>query len=186
MIDLQAFSQSVDTTVHHLPSGQSVAMHQHISHDQMFYCVSGMGTGLVGDKKISLYTGDTFMAQAGQLHGLISKQDLCVVVVQIPIKQIICTCYSVNYWDIRKAMEQGARTIKDLEVVTRAGLDCGGCTTRIAQIMQVACPCHDVSMNTVLQAIQNGADTVEKVSEATGCCTKSCRALIQNMIDNGK
>lgn len=185
-MDVQAMKDAISTEVYHIPTGESIAMHTHISHDEMFYCIKGIGVGHVGNQDISLYTGDTFMAQAGKLHGLTSKNDLYIAVVQIPIKKIICTCYSINYWDLRKAMENGARTMQDIEAITGAGLDCGGCTTRIEKLLQVACPCHDVSMETVLQAIQNGADTVEKVAEATGCCTKSCRALVQNMIDTGK
>ncbi len=186
MNELQAIKEAIHTDVYHIPTGEAIALHSHISHDEMFYCIKGIGKGLLEGKDIGLYAGDTFVAPAGKLHGLVSKHDLHIVVVQIPIKKIICTCYNVNYWDIRHAMEQGARTLDDLMKATGAGLDCGGCTTRIANLLTVACPCHDVSMEAVLDAIQNGADTVEKVAEITGCCTQNCRVLIQNMIDTGK
>jgi NAD(P)H-nitrite reductase large subunit len=49
------------------------------------------------------------------------------------------------------------------------------------------CPCRVISRATIKEAIKNGADTVEKVRQATGATTGSCkgqrcRESIENLI----
>lgn len=50
--------------------------------------------------------------------------------------RIICTCQDVDYNTIKKAIEDGAKTVDDIMEVTGAGTVCGGCISEIEEILQ--------------------------------------------------
>lgn len=49
---------------------------------------------------------------------------------------IICTCQDVDYNTIKKAIEDGAKTVDDIMEATGAGTVCGGCISEIEEILQ--------------------------------------------------
>ncbi|WP_297639098.1 (2Fe-2S)-binding protein [uncultured Clostridium sp.] len=100
--------------------------------------------------------------------------------------RIICNCMNVSYIDIRKAMINGARTVEEIQEITKAGTGCGGCIPEIEKILASVCGCKGVSLESVVNAVKDGADTVEKVGNVTGAGTGCgrCKPLIQNIIDN--
>jgi NAD(P)H-nitrite reductase large subunit len=184
-MDLNAIKKAITTNVYHIPSDQKVPLHEHPTHDEIFYCIKGAGIGIVDDKEVELKKGDIMVAPAGTMHSLKSEGDLYVTAIHIPINKIICHCKQVSYIDIRKAMVAGARTVEDIQEITGAGTGCGNCIKDIEKIVALACGCKNVSVETVVRAVKNGADTVEKVGEATGAGTMCghCKLLLQNIID---
>ncbi|HBA03828.1 MULTISPECIES: (2Fe-2S)-binding protein [Clostridium] len=50
--------------------------------------------------------------------------------------RIICTCQDVDYNTIKKAIEDGAKTVDDIMEATGAGTVCGGCISEIEEILQ--------------------------------------------------
>ena len=187
-MDLEVMKESIVTNVYRIAAGTQVALHKHLAHDEVFYCLEGSGFGLLADSEVELTVGNAFIAHAGALHGLRANSDLYVTAVMIPVNKSVCGCDQASYNDIRKAMTNGARTIDDIRDIVQAGVSCGGCRQEIEEILSVACGCKMVSMEDVLTAVKNGANTVESVSEVTGAgvgCGK-CKLLIQNIIDTKK
>jgi len=50
--------------------------------------------------------------------------------------RIICTCQDVDYNTIKKAIEDGAKTVDDIMEATGAGTVCGGCISEIEEILE--------------------------------------------------
>ncbi|MBE6060211.1 MAG: (2Fe-2S)-binding protein [Clostridium sulfidigenes] len=50
--------------------------------------------------------------------------------------RIVCTCQDVDYNTIKKAIEDGAKTVDDIMEATGAGTVCGGCISEIEEILQ--------------------------------------------------
>jgi bacterioferritin-associated ferredoxin len=48
----------------------------------------------------------------------------------------ICTCQDVDYNTIKKAIEDGAKSVDDIMEATGAGTVCGGCISEIEEILQ--------------------------------------------------
>ncbi|WP_346934729.1 (2Fe-2S)-binding protein [Clostridium sp.] len=50
--------------------------------------------------------------------------------------RIVCTCQDVDYNTIKKAIEDGAKTVDDIMETTGAGTVCGACISEIEEILQ--------------------------------------------------
>lgn len=101
---------------------------------------------------------------------------------------LVCYCLKVDYATIRKAMKDGARTVDDIQEMTKAGTGCGRCLSQVEAILASACSCKDVSMDAIVMAAKSGAKDVREVAEKTGagsCCGR-CKPLIQNVLDSEK
>ena len=48
-------------------------------------------------------------------------------------EDIICTCMSVSVKDIRQAIDEGARTVQEVQDKTGAGTVCGVCNEDLEQ-----------------------------------------------------
>ena len=184
-MDLNIIKEAIETKVYHIPSDLKVPLHEHLAHDEVFYCIKGSGFGVLEDKEVELKVGDAFIAPAGSMHSIRSDGEIVVTAFLIPVNRIICHCKQVSYGDIRKAMVGGARTVEEIQDITGAGTGCGNCIKDIEKILAVACGCQNVSMETVVGLVKNGVNTVEKIEETTGAgahCGK-CKVLLQNIID---
>jgi len=184
-MDVNIIRDAIETKVYHIPSDLVVDLHEHPSQDEVFYCISGSGVGLLEDAEVPLEVGSVFVAPAGLMHSIRSDEEITVTAFLIPVNRIICHCKQVSYGDIRKAMVGGARTIEEIQEMTGAGTGCGNCLNDIKKILAVACGCHNVSMETVVGLVENGADTVEKIEKITeaGTSCGKCKMLLQNIID---
>ena len=49
------------------------------------------------------------------------------------VEDIICTCMSVSVKDIRQAIDEGARTVQEVQDKTGAGTVCGVCNEDLEQ-----------------------------------------------------
>jgi len=187
-MDLNLIKEAIETRVYHIPSDLVVALHEHPAQDELFYCIKGSGIGIAGDKEVKLQVGDVFVAPAGIMHTLRSDDELYVTAFLIPVNRMICHCKQVRYGDIRKAMVEGARTLKEIQEITGAGTGCDGCIKEVEKILATACGCKGISIEDVVNVVKDGADAVEKVGEVTGAgsdCGK-CKALLQNIVDTKK
>jgi len=185
-MDLASIKKAIETKVYHIPSDLKVPLHEHVAHDEIFYCIKGSGVGILDGKEVELTVGDVLVAPAGSMHSLRSDGELYVTAFLIPVNRIICHCKQVSYGDIRQAMVGGARTIEEIQEITGAGTGCGGCIKDIKKILALACGCKMVTVEAVVDAVKKGADTVEKIGEVTGAvkdCGK-CKVLLQNIIDS--
>lgn len=185
-MDTKSIEEAIETHVYHVHSDSNVALHEHATQDEIFYCIKGSGFGILEDTEVELQVGDVFIAPAGQLHSLRSDVDLYVTAFLIPVNRIICHCKQVSYGDIRKAMVGGARTVEEIQELTGAGTGCGNCVDDIKKILSMACACKMITVKAVVTAVKDGADTVEKLGELTGAGTQcgNCKFLLHNIIDN--
>lgn len=93
-----------------------------------------------------------------------------------------------EYIKVREAMQQGARTIPDIEKMTDIVIGDNDHAQKIQEVLDNACRCKKVPYETVVDAVKNGADTLAKVSEVTGAgtvCTR-CTKLLEGIIDDNK
>ena len=49
---------------------------------------------------------------------------------------IICTCFDVSVKDIKDAYANGAKTLDEIEEVTKAGSLCGACISDIEALLE--------------------------------------------------
>ena len=49
--------------------------------------------------------------------------------------RIGCHCMEVSYEKIKKAIEDGAKTVDDIKEMTEASTGCGGCEDEIQEIL---------------------------------------------------
>ncbi|MBQ9120275.1 MAG: (2Fe-2S)-binding protein [Lachnospiraceae bacterium] len=50
--------------------------------------------------------------------------------------EVICNCLGTTVGDIKKAMEDGAQNIADIQEMTQAGTACGACLDSIEALME--------------------------------------------------
>lgn len=49
---------------------------------------------------------------------------------------IVCVCEAVRERDVRSAMDQGCRTVREVGRRCRAGTDCGACVSQLHTMLQ--------------------------------------------------
>ena len=59
-MDLDAIKEAIETKVYHVLSGMKVPLHEHPTHDEVFYCIKGSGFGVLADGEVELKVGDVF------------------------------------------------------------------------------------------------------------------------------
>ena len=58
-------------------------------------------------------------------------------------EDIICTCMSVSVKDIRQAIDEGARTVQEVQEKTGSGTVCGVCNEDLEQsVMELLAQLH--------------------------------------------
>ncbi len=53
-----------------------------------------------------------------------------------PQEMLICFCHGVPEDEIRQAIREGARTIKEIQAKTLASTGCGGCACEVERILE--------------------------------------------------
>lgn len=48
---------------------------------------------------------------------------------------VVCECFKVTVSDIKKAIENGARSFEEVQEVTKVGTGCGNCNNSIKQLV---------------------------------------------------
>ncbi|WP_242985416.1 (2Fe-2S)-binding protein [Vallitalea okinawensis] len=49
--------------------------------------------------------------------------------------EIVCACFDVSEEEIREAVKKGATTVEAVGEATNAGTGCGGCQSRIQELI---------------------------------------------------
>lgn len=49
--------------------------------------------------------------------------------------RIICNCFGTTYNDIKKAIEEGSKTLEEVKDATGAGTACGVCEDEIQEVI---------------------------------------------------
>ncbi|MFY1676530.1 MULTISPECIES: (2Fe-2S)-binding protein [unclassified Streptomyces] len=56
----------------------------------------------------------------------------------------VCSCFGVTEQQVKRHVEDGARTPRQIASACKAGTDCGSCVRRIQAILgRGACPCPE-------------------------------------------
>ena len=84
-MDPEDIKSKIITNVSHITADKKVALHKHIQHDELFYCMKGSGFGVLADKEVELTTGVVFNVPSGTLHALKTDNDLWVGSFLIPV-----------------------------------------------------------------------------------------------------
>ncbi len=131
----------------------------------------------------------------------------------LPDKTQICACYEVSKATIRRAVQDGAKTLQDVKAVTKASTGCGGCSDLVSDIItqelssvktpvKVAravkvfdpanvsddtkiCFCAKVTKGQISQAVKGGAKTLDDIKVATKAVTgcTGCKVKVQKIIE---
>ena len=84
-MDLGSIKNAIVTNVYLIESSKKVAKHKHTHNDEVFYCLSGKGYGVLGNSEVELSVGKTFIVPAGVMHSLRTDSELCIASFLIPI-----------------------------------------------------------------------------------------------------
>ena len=71
--------------MYHITSELVVPLHNHMTYDEVFYCIKGAGFGVLEDQTVALSIGQSFIVTAGKMHALRSDSDLYVISFLIPL-----------------------------------------------------------------------------------------------------
>lgn len=115
--------------------------------------------------------------------------------------KIVCGCFNVTEEDIKKAINNGAKSYKEVQDITKVGTGCGGCLVSSEALVnellikkkiddnEIVCGCYKVTAQDILAAVKNGAKSFEEVQSitkvGTGCgrCVEGNRALVNYLLN---
>ena len=84
-MDLEAIKTNIVTNVYHIKSDKKVALHKHMNHNELFYCIKGDGFGVLENEEIKLTEGKVFVVPSGTMHALRTESNLWVTSFLIPV-----------------------------------------------------------------------------------------------------
>ncbi|MCP4651992.1 MAG: cupin domain-containing protein [Candidatus Omnitrophica bacterium] len=84
-MDLNCIKESIVAKVYHVTIDTKVPLHKHDKQDEIFYCMDGVGFGVLEDRDVELTVGKAFIVPAGTMHSLKSDGDLYVGTFLIPV-----------------------------------------------------------------------------------------------------
>ena len=84
-MDLKDIKKQIVTNVYHVPADRKVPLHKHDKQDEVFYCISGSGFGILEDGEVELSPGKAFIAPAGVMHSLRSDGEIYVGAFLLPV-----------------------------------------------------------------------------------------------------
>lgn len=83
-LNIEELKEKVVKNVYHMSKRQG-QLHAHKNHDEVFYCISGSGYGVLESEKVELTVGKTFTVPAGINHTIGSDGDLYVCAFLVPV-----------------------------------------------------------------------------------------------------
>lgn len=84
-MDTQSIMEAIVKNVYHINSSSKIALHKHDKRDEIFYCMSGNGYGVLEDSEVELTIGKAFIVPAGVMHSLRTDSDLVVASFMLPV-----------------------------------------------------------------------------------------------------
>ncbi len=70
MLDIDKIKASIVTSVYHVTPDKKIALHNHLHHDELFYCLKGEGIGILENEETEISEGEVFVVPAGTMHTL--------------------------------------------------------------------------------------------------------------------
>lgn len=114
--------------------------------------------------------------------------------------RVVCGCYKVTEQDLKNAVNNGAKSFKEVQAATKVGTGCGRCVGSNEKLVnqlllnkkidenQVVCGCFKVTAKDIANAVKNGAKSFEEVQAVTkvgtGCgkCVESNKAFVAQLL----
>ena len=84
-MNLDQIKEAIIKNVYHIDASRKVALHKHDKSDELFYCISGSGYGVLADEEVPLSVGKVFIVPAGVMHALRTDRELYVCSFLIPL-----------------------------------------------------------------------------------------------------
>ena len=84
-MDLEAIKAQILTNVYNIKADKKVPLHKHNKQDEIFYCISGAGFGVLENSEVELTVGKVFIVPAGTMHALRTDSELFVSSFLVPI-----------------------------------------------------------------------------------------------------
>lgn len=84
-MNIQDLKESIVKNVYHIDSRKNVALHKHDKSDEIFYCITGSGYGVLENSEVELTVGKAFIVPAGEMHALRTDTDFVVASFLIPV-----------------------------------------------------------------------------------------------------
>lgn len=84
MMDLDKIKANIVTSVYHVTSDKKIALHNHLHHDELFYCLKGEGFGILENEETEISEGDVFVVPNGVMHALRTNGNFWVSSFLIP------------------------------------------------------------------------------------------------------
>lgn len=84
-MDTQSIMEAIVKNVYHINSSSKIALHKHDKRNEIFYCMSGNGYGVLEDSEVELTIGKAFIVPAGVMHSLRTDSDLVVASFMLPV-----------------------------------------------------------------------------------------------------
>ncbi len=83
-MDIDKIKANIVTSVYHITHDKKISLHNHIHHNELFYCLKGEGFGILEDEETEISEGDVFVVPNGVMHALRTKGQLWVSSFLIP------------------------------------------------------------------------------------------------------
>ncbi len=122
----------------------------------------------------------------------------------------VCGCHDVSKATIRRAVQDGAKTLDDIKAATKASTGCGGCSSLVGKVIELEsagkkaapakkvfdpaklgdsakiCLCHKVAKGTISQAVKAGARNLEDIQQATKAATGcgGCKVKVTKIVEH--
>ena len=85
-MDLDKIKANIVTSVYHITPDKKIALHNHMHHNELFYCLKGEGIGLLENEETEISEGDIFVVPNGVMHSLRTSGFLLVSSFLIPAR----------------------------------------------------------------------------------------------------
>ncbi len=84
-MDTESIKKRIVNNVYHIDAAKKVALHKHPKADEVFYCLSGHGYGVLENSEEELLHGRAFIVPAGVMHALRTDSELLVASFLLPL-----------------------------------------------------------------------------------------------------
>jgi mannose-6-phosphate isomerase-like protein (cupin superfamily) len=83
-MDIDKIKAGIVTNVYHITADKKIALHNHVRHDELFYCLKGDGFGVLNNEETEITEGDVIVVPSGVMHSLRTNGHLIVSSFLVP------------------------------------------------------------------------------------------------------
>jgi quercetin dioxygenase-like cupin family protein len=84
-MDKEILKSKIKTNIYKITSESNVALHNHQKYDEIFYCIKGVGFGVLENGENEMKAGDVFVVKENTMHALRSESEMWVTSFLIPV-----------------------------------------------------------------------------------------------------